>query len=131
MLLSYGLCTAARTIDSCKGLWLLNLVRADLRISITDYHKNKKLKVLLFRPAYPSRGFLVPMNGKPWPGRGEPVCLTRLLRTLRKALVRAEQPAATARALRTPTALIRAIQPQGRGVGNGEVAGEESHGEAA
>ena len=65
-------------------------MRADLRISIKDYHKNKSLKVLLFRPPYPSRGFLVRMNGRPWPASAKPVCLTRLLGALRKSLVRAE-----------------------------------------
>jgi len=73
-------------------------MKADLRISIKDYHRNKNLKILLFRPPFPSRGFLVRMNGKAWPGSGRPVCLTRLLTGLRKSLVRAGQdPAAWAR----------------------------------
>jgi hypothetical protein len=40
-------------------------MKADLRISIKDYHRNKSLKILLFRPAFPSRGFYVRMNGAP------------------------------------------------------------------
>jgi len=64
-------------------------MKADLRISIKDYRRNKKLKVLLFRPPFPSRGFLVRMNGRPWPGDGRPASVTRLLAALRKSLVKA------------------------------------------
>ena len=38
-------------------------MKSDLRISIKDYHRKKNLKVLLFRPPFPSRGFLVRMKG--------------------------------------------------------------------
>ena len=61
----------------------------DLRISIKDYRRKKSLKVLLFRPPFPSRGFMVRMEGKAWPGAGRTASLTRLLRALRKARVRA------------------------------------------
>jgi hypothetical protein len=64
--------------------------QADL--SIKDYHRNKSLKILLFRPPFACRGFVVRMNGAPWPKSGGPVCLTRLLAALRKALVRAAHP---------------------------------------
>ena len=39
-------------------------MKADLRISIKDYARNKNLKILLFRPPFPSRGFMVKMNGR-------------------------------------------------------------------
>ena len=64
-------------------------MKADLRISIKDYHRNKKLKILLFRPAFRCRGFVVRMNGAAWPASGGPVCLTRLMAAVRKALVKA------------------------------------------
>jgi hypothetical protein len=38
------------------------VMKADLRISIRDYRRNKNLKVLLFRPPFPSRGLMVRMN---------------------------------------------------------------------
>jgi hypothetical protein len=64
-------------------------MKADLRISIKDYHRKKNLKILLFRPPFPGRQFLVQMNGAPWPAGGGPVSLTRLVTALRKSLVRA------------------------------------------
>jgi hypothetical protein len=64
-------------------------MKADLRISIKDYHRKKNLKILLFRPPFPGRQFLVRMNGAPWPPGGGPVSLARLVAALRKALVRA------------------------------------------
>jgi hypothetical protein len=70
-------------------------MKADLRISIKDYHRNKNLKILLFRPPFPSRQFLVKMNGLPWPATGRGVCLTRLLAALRKSLVRAGRTGGT------------------------------------
>ena len=42
-------------------------MKADLRISIKDYRRKKNLKILLFRPPFPGRQFLVRMNGGPWP----------------------------------------------------------------
>ena len=64
-------------------------MKADLRISIKDYHKNKNLKVLLYRPPFSSRQFLVWMNGERWARDGGMVWLTRVLTALRKAVVRA------------------------------------------
>jgi hypothetical protein len=64
-------------------------MKPDLRISFKDYRRNKNLKVLLYRTPFQSRGFLVPMAGKPWPASGGPASLTRLFAALRKALVRA------------------------------------------
>jgi hypothetical protein len=63
-------------------------MKADLRISIKDYHKNKNLKVLLVRPPFDCRQFMVWMNGERWPSGGQRVSLTRVLTALRKALVR-------------------------------------------
>jgi hypothetical protein len=40
-------------------------MKADLRISIKDYHRKRHLKILLCRPPFPCRQFLVPMNGTP------------------------------------------------------------------
>jgi hypothetical protein len=65
-------------------------MKADLRISIKDYHRKKSLKILLFRPPFPCRQFLVLMNGAPWPPGGGPVSLTRLATALRKSLVSAD-----------------------------------------
>lgn len=63
-------------------------MKADLRISVKDYHRNKNLKVLLTRvPFAASRQFWVRMNGADWPKSGEPVSLTRVMTALRKALV--------------------------------------------
>jgi len=64
-------------------------MKADLRISINDYHRKKSLKILLFRPPFPGRQFLVRMNGVPWPAGGGPVSLMRVLTALRKSLVKA------------------------------------------
>ncbi len=64
-------------------------MKADLRISIKDYHRKKNLKILLFRRPFPCRQFLVRMNGAPWPAGGGPVSLTRLVTASRKSLVRA------------------------------------------
>ena len=78
-------------IDFANVLCFPGVMKADLRISIKDYHRNKKLKILLFRPAFPCRGFHVRMNDAPWPANGRPVCLSRLKVALRKSLVRASQ----------------------------------------
>jgi hypothetical protein len=67
-------------------------MKAELRISIKDYRRNKNLKVLLFRPPFPSRGYYVEMNGEAWPAGGGPVCVTRLMTALRKAVVRTGAP---------------------------------------
>jgi hypothetical protein len=39
------------------------LMKADLRISVKDYARNKSLKVLLLRVPFASRRFFVRMNG--------------------------------------------------------------------
>ena len=66
------------------------LMKADLRISVKDYRRNKNFKVLLTQvPFAATRQFWVRMNGQPWPRTGQPVSVTRLMTALRKALVRA------------------------------------------
>lgn len=70
-------------------------MKADLRISIKDYRRNKNLKVLLCRPPYPTRGYWVWMNGQRWPKDGRAVCISSLAAALRKALVRAIMPGAS------------------------------------
>ena len=64
-------------------------MKADLRISVKDYHRNKNLKIMLIRAVFSHRQFYVRMNGSPWPKDGRPVSLTRILTGLRKALVKA------------------------------------------
>jgi hypothetical protein len=66
-------------------------MKADLRISIKDYHRNKSLKILLFRAPFSGGQFLVRMNGAAWPAGGGMVSLTRLVTALRKSLVRASR----------------------------------------
>jgi hypothetical protein len=63
-------------------------MKADLRISIKDYRRNKNLKILLNRTPFPCRQFFVRMNGSPWPKDGRPASLTKLLTGIRKALVK-------------------------------------------
>jgi hypothetical protein len=63
-------------------------MKADLRISIKDYHRNKNLKILLRRVPFAARQFWVKMNGEPWPKDGRPVSLTKIMTGLRKALVK-------------------------------------------
>ena len=64
-------------------------MKADLRISIKDYRRNKNLKIQLIRLPFSSvRQFSVWMNGVPWPKSGRPVSLTRLLTAVRKSLVK-------------------------------------------
>jgi hypothetical protein len=66
-----------------------DLMKADLRISIKDYRRNKNLKIQLVRaPFSASRQFWVRMNGQPWPKDRRPVSLTRLMTALRKSLVK-------------------------------------------
>ena len=68
-------------------------MKADLRISIKDYSRNKNLKIQLVRiPFTGKRQFWVRMNGEPWPKDHRPVSLTRLLAALRKSLVKSVQP---------------------------------------
>jgi hypothetical protein len=64
-------------------------MKADLRIYVKDYLRNKNLKIQLTRvPFASSRQFWVRMNGEPWPKSGHPVSLTRLMTALRKSLVK-------------------------------------------
>lgn len=63
-------------------------MKADLRISIKDYHRNKNLKIQLRRAIFSHRQFYVRMNGSPWPKGGRPVSITRLLTAIRKSLVK-------------------------------------------
>lgn len=64
-------------------------MKADLRISVKDYRRNKNLKIQLVQAPFGSRQFYVRMNGEKWPKDGRPVSLTKLLTSLRKALVKA------------------------------------------
>jgi len=64
-------------------------MKADLRISVKDYSRNKNLKVLLVRTPFSPRHFFVRMNGQRWPKDGRPASLTRVFTALRKAMVRA------------------------------------------
>ena len=58
-------------------------MKADLRISVKDYRRNKNLKVLLAQvPFARTRQFWVRMNGVPWPKPGQPVSVTRLMAAL-------------------------------------------------
>jgi hypothetical protein len=64
-------------------------MKADLRISIKDYHRKKALQVTLTRAPFLTRQFFVRMNGQCWRADGRPVSLTRIRTALRKSLVRA------------------------------------------
>jgi hypothetical protein len=49
-------------------------MKADLRISIKDFDRNKNLKIRLLRvPFTRNRQFWIRMNGEPWPDDGRPV----------------------------------------------------------
>jgi hypothetical protein len=63
-------------------------MKADLRISIKDYRRNKTLRIVLQREPFQPRQFRVRMNGAPWPQDGRPVSVTRLFTALRKRLAR-------------------------------------------
>ena len=89
ILLSFPTCTGSCTIDFWKGRYSHKVMKAELRISIKDHHRKKNLKILLFRPPFPCRQFLVRMNAVPWPATGGPASLTRLMTALRKSLVKA------------------------------------------
>ena len=65
-------------------------MKADVRISVKDYRRNKNLKIQLVQVPFSShRQFWVRMNGQPWPKAGRPVAMTRLMTALRKSLVKA------------------------------------------
>ncbi len=63
-------------------------MKADLRISVKDYRRNKNLKILLLAAPFTPRRFFVRMNGAPWPKAGGSVSLTRLFTALRKSVVK-------------------------------------------
>ena len=65
-------------------------MKADLRISIKDFCRNKLLRIHLSRTPFGARQFLVRMNGERWPASGRPVSLTRALASVRKSLVGAD-----------------------------------------
>lgn len=65
--------------------------KPDLRVSVKDYRRDKRLKMLRAEvPFASSRQFWLTMNGQRWPASGRPVSLTRVLTGLRQALVRAQ-----------------------------------------
>ena len=65
------------------------VMKADLRISVKDFRRNKNLKIQFVKaPFSASRQFFVRMNGVPWPKDGRPVSITRVLTALRKSLVK-------------------------------------------
>ena len=70
ILLLFTLCTETRTIDFGKWFWSSGFMAAGLRISIKDYHRNLNLKILLFRPPYPSHEYwkrvCFPKSGRLW-----------------------------------------------------------------
>ncbi len=63
-------------------------MKADLRISVKDYSRDKNLKVLLVRVPFSPRQFFVRMNGERSKD-GRPTSLTKVFTALRKALVKA------------------------------------------
>src|SRR5262245_45717618 len=58
------------TIELCKWFCFDMVLKADLRISIKDYHRNKNLKVLLFRSR--SQGLFCAYEWKVVAGQGRP-----------------------------------------------------------
>jgi hypothetical protein len=77
-------------VDFYNNSYYHCLMKADLRISVKDYRRNKNLKIQVVRVPYArNRQFLIKMNGKPWPKSGHPVSITRLMTALRKSLVKA------------------------------------------
>ena len=74
-------------VDFRKCLNYRGIMKADLRISVKDYRRNKNLKVLA--GPFGVRQYVVRMNGQAWPKAGRPVSLTRVFTALRKAVVRA------------------------------------------
>jgi hypothetical protein len=87
-----GLCM----VDLDKSRCFHGVMKADLRISIKEYRRNKNLKILLFRTPFATRQYYVRMNpdssgqaAAAWPKDRRAVPLRRWLTGLRKALVRA------------------------------------------
>ena len=69
-------------------------MKADLRISVKDYRRNKNLKIQLYAVRFDPQRCFVKMNGELWPGDGRPVSVMRLMTALRKSLVRAKSDTA-------------------------------------
>jgi len=63
-------------------------MKADFRISVKDFARNKTLKVHLLRAPFAHRQFFVRMNAEKWPPDGRPVSLSKIFVSLRKAVVR-------------------------------------------
>ncbi len=63
-------------------------MKASVRVSVKEPHRDKNLEILLFRTAFACRAFFGRLNGQPWPKDGRPASLTRLLAALRKALAK-------------------------------------------
>ena len=91
ILLTFTGCPGSCTTDFGKGLQSEGVTKADSRISIKDRHRKENLKLLLFRPPFLCRQFLVRMNGAPCLPGGGPVSLTRLVPALCESLARAGQ----------------------------------------
>jgi hypothetical protein len=53
VLLAVSPCTGSCTVDFWKGGYFHWVTKADLRISIKDYHRNKSLRILLCGPRFP------------------------------------------------------------------------------
>lgn len=65
-------------------------MKCDLRKSVKDYRRGKKLKIQLAQVNISSsRQTFVRMNGATWPTNGRPVSITKVLTALRKSLVKA------------------------------------------
>ena len=74
VLLYISACMAQCTLGFHKPFYYHAPMKADLRISVKDYRRNKNLKIQLLRvPFTTSRQFWVRMNGQPWPKDGRPV----------------------------------------------------------
>lgn len=63
IVLAFGACTASCMVDLRKIACFPGFMKAEMRISIKDYHRNKSLKILLNSPAGSSWWW---MDGEPW-----------------------------------------------------------------
>src|SRR5262249_49811303 len=81
------------TVHDCVHALILQVIgiecimKADLRISIKDFHRNRTLRVILYREPFQANRFRVTMNGDKWPKDGRPVSMTLLFASLRKRVV--------------------------------------------
>lgn len=70
-----------------SGVGFHSFMRADLRIPVKDYRRNKNLKVQLTQVPFASaRRYWVRMNGQPWPKKGQPVSLKPVGQSCRSAV---------------------------------------------